>query len=243
MSLLRVTGHALSLVLILVVRPSCATDCSNTCEYASDGLCNDGGPGSAYFDCGQGTDCADCGPRNGASSPSASAAPPPLPPPVACSDTCEYASDGLCNDGGPGSANFDCAQGTDCADCGPRYGVSLPPSSSGTSVAQPLPPSPPRQATPDCMETCSHAGNGVCNDGGLGSAYFDCNLGTDCSDCGARYAVIASSSPSQSRPSSSSQTADNCSGMCAFGFASGGVIIAACVLCTTHTGALSYTAG
>ena len=37
--------------------------CSNTCEYASDGDCDDGGPGSDFSVCEFGTDCNDCGPR------------------------------------------------------------------------------------------------------------------------------------------------------------------------------------
>jgi hypothetical protein len=38
--------------------------CSNTCEYASDGECDDGGPGSAYNVCDCGSDCDDCGSRS-----------------------------------------------------------------------------------------------------------------------------------------------------------------------------------
>jgi len=37
--------------------------CTNTCNYANDGECDDGGPGSQYSVCGLGTDCGDCGPR------------------------------------------------------------------------------------------------------------------------------------------------------------------------------------
>jgi hypothetical protein len=46
----------------------CACDsdclCDDTCEYASDGACDDGGPGSEYSACTYGTDCTDCGPRD-----------------------------------------------------------------------------------------------------------------------------------------------------------------------------------
>eukprot|EP00966_Prymnesium_polylepis_P027823 642941-Prymnesium_polylepis.1 len=45
-------------------------------QYAQDGTCDDGGPGSAYATCRLGTDCADCGAR--APSPP----PPPLTPPL-----------------------------------------------------------------------------------------------------------------------------------------------------------------
>lgn len=39
--------------------------CSNSCEYAHDGECDDGGPDSAFDVCAVGTDCGDCGPRTG----------------------------------------------------------------------------------------------------------------------------------------------------------------------------------
>jgi serine/threonine protein kinase len=39
------------------------TICYNTCQWANDGECDDGGPGSLYNICAFGTDCADCGPR------------------------------------------------------------------------------------------------------------------------------------------------------------------------------------
>lgn len=37
--------------------------CSNTCDSANDGECDDGGPGAQYSVCALGTDCADCGAR------------------------------------------------------------------------------------------------------------------------------------------------------------------------------------
>ena len=38
--------------------------CENTCEFANDGDCDDGGPGADFSVCGLGTDCGDCGPRS-----------------------------------------------------------------------------------------------------------------------------------------------------------------------------------
>ncbi len=38
--------------------------CTNTCRWAADGECDDGGSGSDYSVCEFGTDCADCGPRD-----------------------------------------------------------------------------------------------------------------------------------------------------------------------------------
>lgn len=37
-----------------------------------------------------------------------------------------------------------------------------------------------------CDATCATAGDGECDDGGPGSLYNGCDLGTDCADCGAR---------------------------------------------------------
>ena len=50
----------------LLFSPAVATAqtlCTNTCEYAHDGECDDGGANSLYDLCALGTDCSDCGPR------------------------------------------------------------------------------------------------------------------------------------------------------------------------------------
>jgi len=39
--------------------------CTNTCTYAFDDECDDGGDGSITSLCSLGSDCADCGPRGG----------------------------------------------------------------------------------------------------------------------------------------------------------------------------------
>ena len=43
--------------------PNANVACTNTCAYASDGECDDGGPGSEFATCVRGTDCFDCGVR------------------------------------------------------------------------------------------------------------------------------------------------------------------------------------
>src|SRR6056297_2846243 len=95
--------------------------CSNTCEFASDGDCDDGGPSSDFNLCELGTDCADCGARsddggggtpgnggtgnggNGANGGGAGG----------CTNTCSFAGDGECDDGGPDSLTSACDLGTD----------------------------------------------------------------------------------------------------------------------------------
>ena len=54
----------------------------------------------------------------------------PPPPPLICSNSCEEAgwvADGVCDDGGPGSAYSGCAFGSDCDDCTDRVAPSPPP--------------------------------------------------------------------------------------------------------------------
>lgn len=145
-------------------------DCNNTCDYPSDGTCDDGGPGSDYALCALGSDCDDCGSRAGDSDPvDPDPDPDPDPGPTAgCSNTCEYASDGDCDDGGPFSDYSYCALGTDCDDCGPRSDDDGP-------VDPGL-----------CTNTCTYASDGDCDDGGPFSDYSLCDLGTDCDDCGSR---------------------------------------------------------
>lgn len=48
---------------------------------------------------------------------------PPAPPDDDCSNTCLYAFDGTCDDGGPGSSFSLCMLGTDCSDCGSRGSI------------------------------------------------------------------------------------------------------------------------
>jgi hypothetical protein len=42
-------------------------NCTNTCEFANDGVCDDGGPNSFSRSCDVGTDCGDCGIRTNSS--------------------------------------------------------------------------------------------------------------------------------------------------------------------------------
>jgi len=86
--------------------PPTNQDCNNECDHSGDGECDDGGPGSAYEECGVGSDCADCGRRDFSA--------------YTCSNSCEHSSDRECDDGGPGAAYHQCELGTDCRDCGTR---------------------------------------------------------------------------------------------------------------------------
>jgi hypothetical protein len=87
---------------------SATTMCEDTCLFAYDGECDDGGPDADWSVCDLGTDCADCGPREVVTGGGL------------CDDTCFFSADGYCDDGGPGADYSFCALGTDCTDCGPR---------------------------------------------------------------------------------------------------------------------------
>ena len=54
--------------------------CSNSCNYADNGYCQDGGPSSSGNGCSFGTDCTDCGNRTVAAPPTLPPLPPPPPP-------------------------------------------------------------------------------------------------------------------------------------------------------------------
>jgi len=244
--------------------PSSPGICDNTCIHFGDSECDDGGAGAEFAECLFGTDCQDCGSRISYPPPSVSS---PSTNTVICTDTCFYASDTDCDDGGLGSEYAICNEGSDCADCGPRYSSPPPPNvannfydcdgvfvggyetwlgdgicHNGTngvfnfnceslkcdqcdcecpnnlticdvlpvpSPSSPPPPSPPPSPLPPppppapqfCTDDCSsYASDGSCDDGGVGSQFAYCAFGTDCSDCGIRYFPSPSPPPSP-RPS------------------------------------------
>ncbi|MEM9187743.1 MAG: hypothetical protein AAGF12_01105 [Myxococcota bacterium] len=102
--------------------PSASANCTDTCSYAGDGECDDGGPDSQYDVCGLGTDCMDCGPRTDSGTPVGGTRPPTS---GTCDDSCHWARDGVCDDGRPGAVSASCAPGTDCTDC-QNTGASAP---------------------------------------------------------------------------------------------------------------------
>ena len=65
------------------------------------------------------TDCQWCSPGGGCRI-YGDGCTPTWPSGVLCTDTCRYAGDGACDDGGPGASYSLCELGTDCGDCGPR---------------------------------------------------------------------------------------------------------------------------
>ena len=81
------------------------------------------------------------------------ARPPPPSLRAACTDTCYSASDGACDDGGPGAEFATCDGGSDCGDCGePADGVIDAGSGGVTEL-----PSCPRNVLPTCAGGVSTA--------------------------------------------------------------------------------------
>jgi hypothetical protein len=132
--------------------------CLDTCFFAFDGECDDGGAGSGFDVCDFGTDCSDCGTRSDDGGDQG----------ILCDESCVFTADGSCDDGGFGSDSDACLLGTDCEDCGPRTNED-----GGGDILL-------------CEDTCEFAGDGSCDDGGIGADFEDCDFGTDCSDCGVR---------------------------------------------------------
>ena len=153
---------------------TCTNECIGAADYAQDSICDDGGSGSSYSECGLGTDCDDCGyqircgdtplpppfPPLPPSSPVPLPPPPPLFPGCQCTNEClrnpQFGSDGVCDDGGSGSAYSDCDRGTDCADCGAIRCPEPPPPGH-----PPLPPPPPVRPPPPLeppLSPCVYAG-------------------------------------------------------------------------------------
>jgi hypothetical protein len=60
------------------------------------------------------------GGTGGSDGPAGSGGSDAEPPPSGCENTCFFADDDECDDGGPDSITSACVLGTDCGDCGPR---------------------------------------------------------------------------------------------------------------------------
>lgn len=84
----------------------CTCDTTSSCDCSCDPDCDD--PPPPPLDAGTGTDSGPGDVDAGGG--------------FLCSDTCELAFNGECDDGGPDATTEFCELGTDCSDCGPRTG-------------------------------------------------------------------------------------------------------------------------
>ena len=85
----------------LMLAAGCETD---SCEFANDGVCDDGRTCAGTNVCAFGTDASDCLGVVDCDDPS---------------NSCYYANDGECDDGRDGASTDICNPGTDENDCGP----------------------------------------------------------------------------------------------------------------------------
>ncbi|MCB9595107.1 MAG: hypothetical protein H6719_20485 [Sandaracinaceae bacterium] len=162
--------------------------CTNTCRWAGDGACDDGGPGASFSVCALGTDCDDCGARTGGTT---GTTPEPTPTPTSpppssslCTNTCIYAGDGECDDGGPGSDYALCALGSDCDDCGSRSGGSTGSTGGTAGIGGSCTSASSCSGSLDCRAGvsdpslhCCVAGYGTCSSGSDCCGYMDCVSG------------------------------------------------------------------
>ncbi len=84
---------------------------------------------------------------------------------------------------------------------GCEYGQTLVCSSSGPYCTRASDSGGGSGMTTYCNNTCRYANDGDCDDGGPGSDYDLCDFGSDCTDCGARYAYDGDSGCSVTRQS------------------------------------------
>ncbi len=114
------------------------------------------------------------------------------PPGTLCDDSCTFASDMECDDGGPDSMTSVCAFGTDCSDCGPRDPADCMPrcdmrncgddGCGGTcgecTGAETCMAGTCGVCTPDCADA-------MCGDDGCGGSCGECGSGAVCDggDC------------------------------------------------------------
>ena len=70
------------------------------------------------------------------------------PPPMECYNFCAFATDGSCDDGGPGAEYSACQYASDCSDCGPRFFKPPPSPPTPPSPPSPPPPLPPPSQPP-----------------------------------------------------------------------------------------------
>ncbi len=99
-----------------------------------------------------------------------------------CENTCEYADDGECDDGGPDSITSICTFGSDCGDCGPRDPSSCVPDCEGATCGD-------NGCGGTCGEctapaTCMGGTCGVCEPDCEGLACGDDGCGGSCGECG-----------------------------------------------------------
>ena len=109
-----------------------------------------------------------------------------------------------------GSYNGDCGHGFPQCATAPAWECRIDPSQSNQPPSPPpplTPPPPPRPPMspppppmpptppppPECENSCYVAYDANCDDGGFGSEYNFCAMGTDCADCGTRYGGDAGS--------------------------------------------------
>lgn len=201
--------------------------CDDSCWHTSDGECDDGGAGSQFSLCDPGSDCSDCGHRVfhadhvpvdatvvSTSEPGALKY-KLVKPNVECASPdarlgdfgeLRHCAEACANT--PGCNFFIFGKGSKLGHCWAELTASytcpegFEPDDYDFFALHDQ-PAAGMVRTAQCSNDCLHAGDDECDDGGVGSAYSFCPLGSDCSDCGIRYlaGVPDVPAPSTSAPS------------------------------------------
>ena len=169
--------------------------CENSCAYANDGSCDDGGEGAEYSSCELGTDCSDCGPRAGKGGASR----------VGIESHQQEKSSRKTNKGTTQIADVktDDMPTTDDSALGkhelkaPKQDPFVDSGKQGLFTetweddANGFDYIKSTDADEDlidkyCNNNCKYASDGICDDGGSGSKSQVCKFGSDCADCGNR---------------------------------------------------------
>ncbi|MEC7985355.1 MAG: MopE-related protein [Myxococcota bacterium] len=170
--------------------------CDDTCQYAGDGECDDGGTSSDYDICALGTDCTDCSARDDNDYDGYYDV-------QDCDDFDYYVNPGVQEDPSNGydddcDGEIDESPGTDAdgdgfesiatggEDCDDNDASVYP---GAEEIADDLIDQDCQWGDLEslCNENCSYSSDGDCDDGGYGADYDNCDLGSDCDDCGPRY--------------------------------------------------------
>ena len=132
--------------------------CDDSCTFAEDGTCDDGGPNASFSVCAFGTDCTDCAGRD------------------------DSDQDGFYDDQGTTPYDNTLLELMDCDDSDSLInpdGIEI----ADDGIDQDC---NGLDLLSICDDTCQFANDQMCDDGGTGSVTSLCSLGSDCSDCGSR---------------------------------------------------------
>ena len=169
--------------------------CENSCAYANDGSCDDGGEGAEYSSCELGTDCSDCGPRAGKGGASRVGIEPHQQEKATrkmnkgTTQIAEVKTDDMpsTDDSALGNHELKAPKQDPFVDNG-KQGLFSETWEDDANGFDYIKSTDTDEDLIDkyCNNNCKYASDGICDDGGSGSKSQVCKFGSDCADCGNR---------------------------------------------------------